>query len=156
MSMARRLQWYLDQSGLPYELIPHPHTATSLQTAREAHLQPENLAKPVLLEDERGYVLAIVPASRRVDLRMLGEQMNRELELASEREIAALFPDCERGALPPLGEPYHVPTGYDDALSALSTIYFEAGDHRDVVSMHAGDFVQLMHDARHGRFSRAS
>jgi Ala-tRNA(Pro) deacylase len=153
MSIARRLQWYLDKSGLPYDVIPHSHTATSLDTARAAHVRPDSLAKPVLLEDELGYVLAIVPASHRLDLRSLSEQMNRDLELATEREIADLFPDCELGALPPVGEPYRVPTVYDESLSAASTIYFEAGDHEDVVRMQAGDFVQLLHDARHGRFS---
>ena len=75
--IATRLRWYLDQSGLPYEVLPHPHSGSSLETAREAHLRPEKLVKPVLLEDERGYVMAVVPASTRVNLRSLRRQTNR-------------------------------------------------------------------------------
>ena len=61
--IATRLRWYLDQSGLPYEVLPHPHSSSSLETARAAHVRPDKLVKPVLLEDERGYVMAVVPAS---------------------------------------------------------------------------------------------
>jgi Ala-tRNA(Pro) deacylase len=114
----------------------------------------DSLAKPVLLEDERGYVMAIVPASHRVDLGRLNHQLHRELELAREREIAELFHDCERGAMPPLGGPYRIPTVYDDSLEGHSEIYFEAGDHEDVVHLRGRDFLRLLEGSLHGRFSQ--
>lgn len=154
MAIARRLRWYLEQSGLPYDVLPHAHTASSLETAHVAHLEPQKLVKPVLLEDERGYVMAVVPATSRVDLARLSEQMHRELELASEREIADLFADCDRGALPPLGTPYRIPTVYDDTIADLPDVFFEAGDHEDVVHMRAADFLHLLEGALHGTISR--
>jgi Ala-tRNA(Pro) deacylase len=154
MPIATRLKWYLDASGIRYEVLPHPHSSSSQETARQAHVPAERLAKPVLLEDERGYVMAIVPASHRVDLERLNQQLHRELELAREREIADLFHDCERGAMPPLGGPYRVPTVYDDALSSSSEIYFEAGDHEDVVHLRGQDFLRLLEGSLHGSFSQ--
>jgi Ala-tRNA(Pro) deacylase len=154
MAIARRLQWYLDAKGVSYDVLPHPHSSSSLETARQAHVPAENVAKAVLLEDERGYVMAVVPASHRIDLARLNQQLNRELELAREREIAELFHDCERGALPPLGSPYRVPTVYDDALTAAPEVYFEAGDHEDVVHLQCGDFLRLLEGSLHGRFSQ--
>lgn len=155
MPIARRLRWYLDQCGVPYEVLPHPHSDSSAQTARQARIPADRLAKPVLLEDERGYVVAVVPASRRIDLRSLGHQLHRELELASESEIADLFPDCERGALPPIAAAYRLPVVFDDALASLPEVYFEAGDHEDVVHVRGEDFVALLDGALHGHFSRA-
>lgn len=154
MPIARRLRWYLDHCGIPYEVLPHPHSTSSAETAREARIPPERLAKPVLLEDERGYVVAVVPASRRIDLKSLGEQLHRELELAGEEEIAKLFPDCEPGALPPIATPYKLPVVFDDALARLDEVYFEAGDHEDVVHVRGQDFVALLEGALHGHFSR--
>lgn len=154
MSIAPRLRWYLDAHGVRYEMQPHPHSSTSAETARLAHVPLDALAKPVLLEDELGYVMAIVPASRVVDLRSLSDQLHRDLELASERELATLFHDCERGAVPPLGSPYRIPTVYDDALAKLSEVWFEAGDHEDVVHMQGPEFLRLLEGSRHGSFSR--
>jgi Ala-tRNA(Pro) deacylase len=156
MSIAPRLAWYLDASGIRYEVLPHPHSSSSLETAREARVPADHLAKPVLLEDERGYVMAIVPASHRVDLLRLNEQLHRDLGLAREREIADLFHDCERGAMPPVGGPYRVPTVYDDALAGHHDIYFEAGDHEDVVHLRGNDFLRLLEGSLHGRFSQRS
>ena len=154
MAIAPRLKWYLDTHGVEYELIPHAHTSSSLETARQAQVSPDSLAKAVLLEDERGYVMAILPASHRIDLGRLNQQLHRELELAREREIVDLFHDCDRGALPALGSPYRVPTVYDDALSTASEVYFEAGDHEDVVHLRGGDFLTLLEGSLHGRFSQ--
>jgi Ala-tRNA(Pro) deacylase len=154
MSIAPRLRGYLDAHAVRYEIEPHPHSSSSSETARLAHVPPGALAKPVLLEDELGYVMAIVPASCAVDLRSLAEQLNRNLELASERELATLFHDCEPGAVPPLGSPYRIPTVYDDALASVSEIWFEAGDHEDVVHMECVEFLRLLEGSRHGSFSR--
>lgn len=154
MAIAPRLRWYLDAHGVEYELIPHPHSRSSTETADSAHVAPDALAKPVLLEDELGYVMAIIPASRRVDLPSLREQLHRDLVLATERELADLFHDCEPGAVPPLGSPYRIPTIYDEMLAAEPEVWFEAGDHEDVVHMKGAAFLRLLEGSRHGCFSR--
>lgn len=154
--IARRLRWYLEQSGLPYEVLPHPHSRSSAETAREAHVPPEKLVKPVLLEDERGYLMAVVPASTRVDLRSLRRQTHRDLVLAREIELGDLFADCETGAIPPLGSPYRIPTVYEDSLANLRDVYFEAGDHEDLVHMRASDFLALLDGSLHGHFTQPS
>jgi Ala-tRNA(Pro) deacylase len=154
MAIARRLQWYLDAKGVRYDVLPHPHSSSSMDTARQVQVSADWVAKPVLLEDERGYVMAIVPASHRIDLGRLNQQLNRELELAGERELADLFHDCERGAMPALGSPYRVPTVYDDALTTAAEVYFEAGDHEDVVHLRGRDFLRLLDGSLHGRFSQ--
>ena len=71
MGMSTRLKWFLDSRGIRYEVVPHMHTSTSRETARVAHVPADRLAKSVILEDERGYVMAIVPASCRVSLEAL-------------------------------------------------------------------------------------
>lgn len=156
MAIANRLRWYLDRQGFDYQLVPHPHSSTSWETARATGIPANAVAKAVLLEDERGYLAAVVPGSRRVDLDALRRQLRRDLELASERELEDLFPDCERGAVPPVTAPYRVPTVYDDALRGLLEVYFEAGDHEDVVHMKGRDFLALLAGSPHGSFSRSA
>lgn len=154
MAIAPRVKWYLETRGVPYDLRPHPRSSTSAETARSARVPARELAKAVLLEDERGYVMAVVPASHRVELERVCEQLHRTLELARESELALLFADCDQGAMPPLGAAYRVATVYDDALAELSDVWFEAGDHEDVVHMKAEAFLRLLEGSPHGRFSR--
>ena len=154
MAIAKRLEALLEASGLPYEIQPHPRSDYSAQTARRSHVPLEELAKPVLLADEYGYLLAVVPAATRVDVEQLGHQLHRRLELATEAEIDGLFADCEPGALPALGQPWEIPTVYDDALLELRDVWFEAGGHGDVVHMRGSDYLALLANALHGPFSR--
>lgn len=153
MAIAKRLERFLEASGLPYEVRSHPRSVHSAQTARRSGVPLASLAKPVLLSDEYGYVLAVVPAARRVDLARLGAQLHRRLELATEAEIDGLFRDCEPGALPALGQPWEIPTVYDDALVGLRDVYFEAGGHGEVVRMRGADYLALLAPSLHGPFS---
>ena len=154
MAIAKKLERYLQATGVDYEVLPHPRSAYSAQTARRSRIPLHCLAKPVLFEDEYGYVMAIVPAARRVDVGRLGAQLHRQLELATEAEIDDLFRDCEAGAVPALASPYRIPTVYDESLVGLSDVYFEAGDHDDVIHVRGEDFLELLSDSLHGRFSQ--
>ena len=154
MAIATRLKWYLDSHGLDYEVVHHAHSANSAESARAAHLPQGLVAKCVLLEDERGYLLAIVPASCRVILSEVQQQLNRHMELATEPELGELFRDCEVGAVPAAGAAYGIPTLVDNSLLRLPEIYFEAGDHEDLVHLRAPAFRELLSGSLQGRFSR--
>ena len=154
MSIASRLKWYLDSHGISYECVHHARTATSLASAREANVPADDLAKCVLLEDERGYLMAIVPASCRVDLEEIGRQLGRQLTLATEAELGEIFDGCEMGAVPPIGDAYNIPTAIDDALLRLPDVYFEAGDHEELVHVSREAFADLLPHTLHGRYSR--
>lgn len=153
MAIARRLQWHLDRHALCYEQVRHPHSTSSLESARAARIPAGRLAKCVLLADERGYLLAVLPASCRIDLDELAGLLHRRLELASETEVGELFADCELGAVPAVG-PYGIPTLVDDSLLRLPDVYLEGGDHEALVHLSGSAFRALLARSRHGRFSR--
>ena len=154
MAIAVKLKHYLDSEHVNYEVIQHPYADTSMQTAQNAHISGENIAKAVLLHDESGYLLAIIPATHRVRLGKLHKQLNRLLSLADERDIHAFFDDCSVGAIPPMGKAYNMDVIYDDTLNNRKDIYFEAGDHTSLVHVSTMDFTSLLDEAPHGKISR--
>lgn len=154
MAISITLKEYLDQSDVNYDVLPHPYSSSSMQTAQAAHVPGQQIAKAVLLEDDDGYLLAVVPATHRVELGILRRQLNRELWLASEGELADLFHDCALGAVPPLGRAYGFDMVVDDCLTDCSEVYFEAGDHMELVHVDGRSFNTLMAEAETGRFSR--
>ncbi|RPH63499.1 MAG: YbaK/EbsC family protein [Burkholderiales bacterium] len=155
MSISSRLSSYLEQHGARYEVCSHAHSHCSSGTARAAHVTPHQLAKSVLLEDDRGWVMAVVPADRTVMIGRLGQLLERHgLHLSDEGRIAALFDDCDRGAVPPVGMAWGIETVVDDELEANDVIYMEGGDHEQLLRMPRDQFHELMRPARHGHFSR--
>lgn len=148
MTMAATLKDYLDRSGFEYELVPHSHTGSSTETAEAAHVSGHHIAKAVMLEDDRGYVMAVLPADEHVHLGHIHQELDRFLGLATESELGDLFPDCERGAVPPVGPAYGVETLLDERVLDNDEVWFEAGDHESLVHMARNDFQQLMSDAR--------
>lgn len=154
MGIASTVRDYLDEAGVDYQLLHHPYSPNSRSTADAARVPADQLAKPVLLEDDKGYLMAVVPASRRVELQSLEQQFGRRLVLASEREVQDLFSDCSKGALPAVGQAYGVEVIWDECLAACPDIYFEAGDHTDLVHMSGKEFTFLMGRRAHGRISR--
>jgi Ala-tRNA(Pro) deacylase len=154
MAIAMTLKEYLNRLGVEYEVVPHTHTDTSMRSAQEAHIPGDQLAKSVILEDDGGYLMAVLPATHKLEIGRLQKQLSRHhLGLATEQELSGLFDDCELGAIPPLGEAYGVDVVVDDSLDEVSDVYFEAGDHTDLVHISGEDFHDLMVDADHGRFS---
>ena len=154
MAIALKLKQYLDDEHVNYELVEHPYADTSMQVAQNAHISGENIAKAVLLHDDSGYLLAIVPATHKVRLGKLHKQFKRYLSLADENDIRALFDDCSIGAIPPVGKAYNMDVIYDDTLNKRKDIYFEAGDHTSLVHVSTKDFTSLLDEAPHGEISR--
>ena len=154
MAIATTVSNYLAEHDVSYDVLTHPHTASSGESAEAAHVPGTRLAKSVVLEDGHGYLMVVLPSNRQVNLGELHRQLNRNLGLATEGELGSLFSDCEIGALPAVGPAYGMETVVDDALAEQSDIYFEAGDHEQLIHVTAETFQSLLgEEARHGRFS---
>lgn len=153
MSISHRLTDYLDRHGAQYEIFEHEPSHTSTETARSAHIPAAQLAKAVLLEDDSGCMLAVVPADKSVLLGQLSEMLGRKsLHLCDEQRIASMFDDCVPGALPPVGMAWDVETIVDDELDGNDVVYLEGGDHEWLLRMSAEQFRELMGPALHGHF----
>ncbi len=155
MTVAASVVRVLADHGTEYDLVPHPKSFSSSESATAAHVPEDHIAKGVLLKDRKGYVLAVIPASEWVDLRRLNGETGRDLNMAPESEVDRLFSDCAPGAVPPLGEAYGLEMVLDDSLSQLSSIYFEGGDHEHLVRLDGDQFNALMRGVRRGHISNA-
>ena len=153
MAIAETVRSFLEQHSVQYDLISHPHTGSSHETAEAAYVSEDHVAKAVIVEDATGYAMVVVPASNWVEIEHLRKELNRDFHLAPEDELEKLFSDCEPGAVPPLGPAYDIETFLDQALTSLANIYFEAGDHEQLVHTAGDDFQRLLSGVRHGYYS---
>jgi len=105
VTIAASVQDCLAREGVHYDLIAHQRTRDSNHSAQAAHISGDQLAKCVMLEDDKGYLMAVVPASHKVDLRCHASSAQSRARLATDRELVELFKDCEPGALRRWGSP---------------------------------------------------
>ena len=154
MGMSITLREYLDNQNVDYDLVHHPRTVTSMETAAAAHIGGDKLAKSVMVEDEHGYMTVVIPSTHHLQFAALREQLGHSCGLATEEEIRGLLEDCEVGSVPALGQAYGLMVLVDETLLDQDDIYFEAGDHTELVHVSGQDFEALMTHAGHGCFSR--
>lgn len=155
MAIANILKTYLQHQEIEYRLIIHPHTSSSMETAEMAHVPGDSLAKGVLVKDEESFLLVVLPSDYHIELDTLCKLLQQNVELASESEVAKLFPDCEVGAVPPIGAAYEVQTLWDhgSSLGRQDEVYFESGDHQHLVCITGKQFHELMASAERREFS---
>ena len=152
MTMAATVKSYIEGRGVAYEVIAHPATGSSHETAEAAHVDEGHIAKAVILKDDAGAVMVVVPGDAWVKLSAVEKELDRAMELADETEAAGHFPDCDTGAIPPLGPAYGMETLVNRTLTSLAHVYCESGDHRSLLKLKSEDFMELLGGVRLGYF----
>ncbi|WP_299797200.1 aminoacyl-tRNA deacylase [uncultured Shewanella sp.] len=157
MAIAITLNEYLDNHNVHYENIGHRQTQTSLDSSRSAHLPAARVSKAVVLQDDDGeYLMASLPANKRLSLPEVGNLMGKNYHLVSERKLKELFPDCARGAIPAMGRAYHMPMLVDDSLLSAEPVYIESGDHENLLKLSSQDYAKLVSKVPHGNIQGAN
>jgi len=149
MAISSTLIHYLKDREISYQLVEHEHTPTSVASAHAADVPTHQMAKAVVLRDDEGYVLSVLPASHSLEIQWVNDELKRNLQLAQEEEFKSLFKDCETGAVPALGDAYGVQVIWDDDLQYTSDVYIEAGDHEHLICLDRKSFRKLMSSLPH-------
>ncbi|MFV8817757.1 aminoacyl-tRNA deacylase [Haliea sp. E17] len=156
MSLSPVVENYLNTQHIPFDVVAHPHSSTSLQTAHAAHVTPAQLAKGVVIRSQDQVIMCILPACNQLILNWVERDYGGHYQLVSEEELAGLFPDCEPGAVPALGQAYGMKVVWDNSLRHAEEVYLEAGDHRHLIHLGHGDFMSLMAKADYATISSAA
>jgi Ala-tRNA(Pro) deacylase len=145
MSVAAKLKECLDGNAVKYDVLTHAQVYTAQDVAAATHVPGRELAKSVVVKADDRFVLAVLPAPRKIDIDKLQQVVRaKEIRMAHEAEFASLFPGCELGAMPPFGNLYGVDVYVDDSLTRDEEIVFNAGTHVEAIRMKYKDFERLV------------
>ncbi len=154
MSAAERVRTLLERKRVSYQLVEHPEALTARAEAEASAMPAGAWAKSLAVRLDGTPAVVVLPATRRLDLKELGELAGaREVELVAEDELAELYPDCDVGALPPFGGLFGQRTYLDLSLRTHERVAFHAGNHTQTVVVPYAEFERLA-GAEVGRFSR--
>lgn len=144
MRGRERLEAYLRENGVRYEVTPHAEAYTAQEVAAAEHVSGRQFAKVVIADVDGKHVMLVLPAAKRVDLVKLLTALGAKVaRLAREEEFASQFPDCEAGAMPPFGNLYNIPVYMDRSLTDQPRMVFNACSHRETVSIATADYHRL-------------
>jgi len=141
----KELKEFLDERRVKYHTIGHSPAYTAMEIAAATHIPGGELAKSVMVKLDGRLVMAVLPASYRVNLeRLAAVTGGQTAELATEDEFRGKFPGCDVGAMPPFGNLWGMPVYVSEALARDARIAFNAGTHTEVVVMSFDDFRRLV------------
>jgi len=144
MTTLQRCIEFLDRQRVGYAHTRHANAFTALEVAAAEHLSAHKVAKTVVYAGAQGYGLAVLPGDMLINMEILRALLNDPtLRLATEHELNQLFPECELGAMPPLGNLFHLPVIVDASLAEQQFIAFNAGTHRDVIHLSYRDYAHM-------------
>jgi len=155
MSISSRVKWFLDVNRVHYEVVD-PSSSPTAESEAAASIPAEKIVRAVLLEDESGYLMPILPAGRELDLEELKRQLERDLRLTAREDAASLFFDCAGDEIPAAGAAYGIRTIVDDELVGMEDLYFEGGNAEELVHVEGEVFLNVIAEGNHGSFSAVS
>jgi len=142
---VRKLEEFLDGNGINYVRITHSTAYTAQETAAAAHVPGKGLAKTVIMKTDGKMIMAVLPASRKLDFGLFREAVGaNKVEIANETEFKEMFPECDIGAMPPFGNLYGMDVISERILEENEEIAFNAGSHTEVVKLSYKDFLELV------------
>jgi Ala-tRNA(Pro) deacylase len=145
MSTATWIRDELEQHHVAFDERHHREAYTAQAVAQQEHISGHHVAKVVIVIADGRPVELVLPASRRVLLDWVKDILHaKSVRLATEEEMEQRFPDCERGAIPPLRHWDGVEVIMDASLQTAGTILFQAGTHCDAVRIQFDDWFRLV------------
>jgi Ala-tRNA(Pro) deacylase len=154
MPVTPSVQEYLRRADVAYTVLPHARAFTAADEAATIPVAARNWAKVVVAFADGEPVQAVVPADYDVDFERLARIIGvPHVRMATEDELEWLYPDCETGAMPPLGPLFRQLVFVDERLADAEEIVFNAGTFDDAVAMSYADFAAITRPVV-GRFAR--
>jgi HD-like signal output (HDOD) protein/prolyl-tRNA editing enzyme YbaK/EbsC (Cys-tRNA(Pro) deacylase) len=150
MNIPTTVRNYLARKGGQYKV----HAATAglslADAVRAARVPVQKLVRSAVLKDGSSYLMAVYPATHRLDLAVLNGNSRRSFAACSSEELKALLSDSETVALPPLGEPYGIKVIVDRAVDELDEVFFTPGVGHLFLRAGQADFARLTDAALRG------
>jgi HD-like signal output (HDOD) protein/prolyl-tRNA editing enzyme YbaK/EbsC (Cys-tRNA(Pro) deacylase) len=156
MVLPANIREFLDREQVSYQMLPHARTSTLAQAAQACEVPVSQLVRAVVLADERGLLMAVLPADHVLDFAALRAVLQRDVDLVAGNLLESIFDGCEPRSYPPLAPAYNLDVVVDSAVADLEMVTFEPGVHTTLIQVSQRDFRRLLGRTSSGSFSRSA
>lgn len=143
---VQKVKNYLNENKVNYTSIPHSLAYATREISHQCHISEKEMAKVVIVQAGSKLVMVIIPSSKLLDFKSLENTLHEsDVSLATEKEFANAFPDCEVGAMPGFGNLYNMDVIVDQSVAKNKDIFFNGGTHTEIIKLSYQDFEKLVH-----------
>lgn len=153
-TIASSVEEFLSCHAISYDILSHVPTQSLGQAASRLNISPYEFARAVVLQNDESICMAVLPLNYILDFSALHEITKHKLKPVSVQTLGRIFPDCELGAIPPLGMAYGLETVVDNSLYNADHVIFEAGRHSSLVRIDHEGFLKLTKLAKHADIAK--
>ena len=150
--MDSKLQKFLDDNKIKYELHEHKKVYTAFNEAETQHVKPKEIAKVVLVKADENYALVVVPAQKYVDFSKVKKALSakggfatggkvKKVSMAKESDITKIL-KSKIGLIHPFGNLYKLPVLADNAILKEKKMTASAGSYTESLEIKTNDFIK--------------
>jgi len=143
MPMPTKVKKYLDDHKMDYEAIVHKTVYTAYDAAQTLKKELKEVAKNLLIQADKTFVLVIVSADKKVDLKKLKKALNAKKVRIPGEDVMVRVLKIKPGAVSSFGKLHQLETIVDKTLLQTKKVLLSTGSFTDSVLMKVKDFVQL-------------
>jgi len=144
MNLEERIRKILEERGIPIECTEHAPVYTISAAALALGVKESQTVKSLVLKTkEEKFLILILPGDKKLDWKLLGQQLKtKKLEFAKPEEVLQVV-GCEVGCVPPFGHLTDLPIYMDKELLKKDILYFNPGVHNKSFKVRAWDLRKL-------------
>ncbi len=148
----------LEKKGVPFAVHRYRHDPRAghygMEAAEALGISPHRIFKTlVILLDGRKEAVALVPASKHLDLKAVASVFEAKSAEMAPPETAEKTTGCVVGGISPLGHRKPLPVALDETVRHLETVYVSAGKRGLQVELRPDDLIGLCNGSL-GKISR--
>ena len=155
MPIPKNVEGYLKKANKKFDQISHKTVYTAYDLAQTLKKELKDIAKTLLIKADKVYVLAVVPASMRIDIKKLKKVLKaKDVSIPKENVMVKVF-KIKLGAITAFGKLHKVETVVDKSLLKAKDVILQAGSFTDSIRMKAKDFIE-MEEAKLANFAQGA
>lgn len=132
---------YLTDNAATFRVLSHPPIYSAQELARVHHVMKDEVADYAVYKADYKFILVVIPAGTTINESDLCNVLQvRELVRSSEWDIERLFPGCEIGAAPLLGNLFGLVVVADSTFEKRQRIVFHVCSHAVSIMVNWRDY----------------
>lgn len=168
MSIPKKLQKFLDNNKVKYDLIKHRIVYTAFDKAQTLRIPQKIVGKTLVVKFNpigksaasygagKNYALVLIPANKNLDKGKFKKVAKvKNIDFVTENWVKKNLKGVKIGAVPPFGNLWKLPTFIDRSLMKQSKIIVNGGNWNWSIKISPTVFKKAISDFNIGSFSKS-